>query len=145
MTPNLRIFAATALVLALNVLWLWVKSGFVRAGTKTAMNKEDTETVARGTTLVEADPPEVRRVLRAHRNAVDNIVPFLVVALVFAYVAGSPVAVASTFGLFVLARLVHSFAYLRAIQPLRTLSFVAGLGVTLVLIAWNTVLLVRGA
>lgn len=145
MNPNFRIFAATALVLALNVLWLWVKSGFVRAGTKTAMNQEDTTSTSRGARLVDDDPPEVRRVLRAHRNAVDNIVPFLVVALLFVYLGATPLAAAVTFGSFVLARLVHSFAYLRAIQPLRTVSFVAGLVVTVVLIGWNAFLLVRGA
>jgi prostaglandin-E synthase 1 len=145
MNPNLRIYAVTALVLSLNILWLWTKSGFVRGRTKTVMNDEDRGAAAKGVAVVEMDPPEVRRVLRAHRNALDNSVPFLVVALVFVLLGASPLAAGITFCAFVLARLLHSFAYLRAIQPMRTIAFVSGLLVTVVLIGWNAVLLIRGA
>ena len=145
MSPTLRIYAAAALLLAVNILWLWVKSGFVRGATKTAMNKEDTSTVAKGAKLVEEDPPDVARVLRAHRNAVDNIVPFLAAGLVFALAGAGPIAAASAFGVFVLARITHSIAYLRSLQPLRTGAFVLGFGVTLVLVVWDLVLIVQGA
>jgi hypothetical protein len=40
---------------------------------------------------------------------------------------------------------VHSFAYLRWLQPLRTASFVLGLAVTAVILVWDAVLIVRGA
>ena len=101
--------------------------------------------VAKGADLVEADPPEVARVLRAHRNAVDNIVPFLVAGLLFVLAGGGPTAALVLFAAFVAFRFLHSWAYLGAKQPFRTLSFVAGLVTTLVLIGWVGVLIARVA
>lgn len=139
-----QVYVAATLLLLANVLFLWVWSGVVRAGTKTVRNPEDSA-VAKGASVVDADPPEVARVLRAHRNAVDNIVPFLVAGLLFVLVGGGPTAALALFGAFVAFRFVHSWAYLSGKQPFRTVSFVAGLVTTLVLIGWVSVLVARVA
>lgn len=138
-------YALATIVLSLNMLGLWAKSGFVRAKTKTVMNQEDAASVARGSSLVERDPPEVARVLRAHRNAVDNIIPFLVLGLLFVTLGGSALVMWIVAGAFVASRIAHSVAYMTEKQPYRTLAFGAGFLTTLVLIGFTLVRLVQGA
>ena len=71
--------------------------------------------------MAETDPPEVARVLRAHANAMANIVPYALVGLVFVLVGGSPTVALVLFGVFTAARLAHSVAYLSGKQPWRTI------------------------
>ncbi len=131
--PAFLAYAASLLVLSLNLLVLWAYSGAVRGKTQTTPNEEDT---ARGSKLVPDHPPEVARVLRAHSNAMANIVPFAILGLVFVLAGGSGTAAAAIFGVFTFARLAHSFAYLGGKQPWRTLSFGLGAVTTLVLMGF---------
>lgn len=128
--PSFIIYSVSMLVLCLNVLFLWGYSGFVRGRSKTAMNPED------GRKVVDQDPPEVARVLRAHRNAMDNIVPFAILAFVLVEVGASPLVTGILCGAFTLLRLAHSLSYLAAKQPWRTLSFVGGALTTLVVMGF---------
>jgi uncharacterized MAPEG superfamily protein len=127
------VFAGAMVVLCLNILGLWGYSGAVRGRSKTTMNPEDTRTTSRGASVVTVDPPEVARVLRAHRNATDNILPFAILAFLYVLAGASAMMMAILCGIFVLARLAHSYAYLGEKQPWRTLSFVVGGLDTLVL------------
>ncbi len=129
--PAFVVYALTAVVLCLNLLVLWIYSGLTRGGTKTAINVEDAAQF--GTSLVPADPPEVARVLRAHRNAEAAIYPFLVLGLVFVLAGGSAGTAKIIFGIFTAARLLHSGVYLAGRQPWRAISFVVGALTTVVL------------
>lgn len=121
--PAFQAYAVMAVVLSLNMLVLWAYSGAVRGKTKTTPNPED----ARGATKVaEIEPPEVARVLRAHRNASANIVPFFVLGLVYVLAGAPGTAAEVVFGGFTVARLAHSWAYLGGKQPWRSIFF--GLG-----------------
>jgi glutathione S-transferase len=122
--PAFVIYAITSLVLCANLLFLWAYSGAVRAKTKTAINPEDSRRF--GAPLRETDPPEVARVLRAHANAQASIYPFLILGLVFVLAGGSAGTAKILFGVFAVARILHSFAYLTAKQPWRTLLFIVG-------------------
>ncbi len=145
-TSNTALFAwaIAAVVLSLNILGLWVQSGFVRAMSKTTMNTEDASSVSQGH-LWSKPFAEVARVLRAHRNAVDDIIPFLVLGLVFVMLGGSARVMQIAAGVFVVARLAHSVAYVRHVQPYRTLSFAIGLTATVVLTGFTLVQLVQTA
>ena len=116
-------------------------SGVVRVKTKTAVNVEDTSTVAKGAKLVEFDPDGVARVMRAHRNMVANAVPFLILGFLWVLLGASAATAQIVFGVFVGARVIHSFAYVGAKQPFRTLSFVVGQ----LALAYVLVEVVRGA
>jgi uncharacterized MAPEG superfamily protein len=98
----------------------------VRGKTKTAQNAEDALTVAKGATVAEAEPPEVARVLRAQRNADVNIMPFLVLGLLYVINGASARMAWILFGGFTVVRIGHTFAYLGAKQPWRTIFFVLG-------------------
>jgi uncharacterized MAPEG superfamily protein len=142
--PAFVAYAVSLILLSLNMLLLWAYSGSVRGKSKTTPNREDAGTIARGAQLLESDPPEVARVLRAHRNATANIVPFAILGLVFVLAGGSGTVAAVIFGVFTAARLAHSFAYLGEKQPWRSLSFGVGGLTTLVLMGFVVRQLVCG-
>lgn len=131
--PAFLAYAVSLLILSLNLLVLWGYSGSVRSKTKTTPNEED---AGRGAKVLPENPPEVARVLRAHANAMANIVPFAILGLVFVLAGGSGTAAAAIFGVFTAARLAHSFAYLGGRQPWRSLSFGLGAATTLVLMGF---------
>ncbi len=143
--PSFLVYSATMVVLCLNVLGLWGYSGLVRSRTKTTPNPEDPLTVAKGARVEEKDPEEVARALRAHRNAADNIMPFAILALLLVLWGASPLVTGIFCGIFVVARLAHSLAYLSAKQPWRTISFVVGATATIVMVGFLVRALFAGA
>jgi len=141
--PSFLPFVVSTIVLSLNLLFLWAWSGAVRGKTNTAINHEDSERY--GAPLVADHPPEVARVLRAHANAQANIVPFIMLALLFVLLGGGARFAWIVFGIFVVARVLHSFVYLNAKQPWRTLMFAVGGVATLVLLGDIIYLIVTAA
>jgi prostaglandin-E synthase 1 len=139
--PAFPIYALCTVVLSLNMLGLWGWSGGVRSKTKTTPNPEDATTVAKGAKVLDEEPPEVARVLRAQTNADVNIMPFLVLGLLYVINGASVRAAWILFGGFTLTRLGHTFAYLNGKQPWRTILFVIGGLITLALM----VQVVRGS
>lgn len=119
--PAFPAYALTVLLLCLNLVALWVYSGTARSRTGTAVNEEDS--VRFGAKLADADPPPVARVLRAHRNAEATIYPFLALGLVFVLNGGTARTAQIVFAVFVAARWLHSWAYLGARQPWRSVCF----------------------
>jgi len=132
--PVLVAYTLTVVVNTLNMTALWLLSGVARGGTRTTLNPEDAQTVLRGAAVVEAEPAPVARVLRAHRNTFDNTIPFLLLAFVFATMRPSALEAQILFGTFTAARLVFSVAYLKGLQPWRSISFAVGVLVTLALV-----------
>lgn len=139
--PAFVIYAVTCLLLCANLILLWAFSGATRGKTKTAINPEDAAKF--GGTLVDADPPEVARVLRAHTNGQANIYPFLFLGLVFVLAGGSALAAEITFGIFVAARFAHTYVYLAGKQPWRSIFFIIGGLATIALMVEIVCLLVR--
>ena len=89
------------------------------------VNPEDTK-VNPGTRAAGEDAPETQRILRAHRNDLENIPAFLILALLFTLSGASATAGWAYFGVYFVARVLHSIFYLKAIQPGRTAAFFAG-------------------
>jgi glutathione S-transferase len=131
--PAFAAYCITAVLLCLNMLGLWGYSGGVRTGTKTTHNAEDAATFAKGAAVVPADPEAVARVLRAHTNAFVNIMPFLLLGLLYVLLGASTKMAWILFGGFTVMRWGHSAAYLAAKQPFRTVFFALGGLLTFVL------------
>jgi len=131
--PAFLAYAVSLLILSLNLTVLWAYSAVVRGKSKTTPNEED---LGRGNKLLPENPPEVARVLRAHANAMANIVPFVILGLVYVLSGGSGVAAAAIFAVFTASRLAHSFAYLGGRQPWRTVFFSLGAVTTVVLMGF---------
>lgn len=100
--------------------------GGARASSKTTPNKEDAGTVSKGAKVVAEDPEQVARVMRAHRNALANIVPFLIVMFLYVVLGASKGWVLGLCGTFAAMRVAHALAYIKGVQPWRTISFAIG-------------------
>jgi prostaglandin-E synthase 1 len=137
--PTFFIFAVSAIILSVNLLALWAYSGIARG--KRPINEEDA--IAFKVPLQGAEPSEVARVLRAHRNAEASIYPFIVIALLFVFAGGAPGFAKIVFGIFVAARLLHSLVYLAGKQPWRTIFFIVGNIATVALLINLIMLLVH--
>jgi uncharacterized MAPEG superfamily protein len=73
-----------------------------------------------------AQHPWAQRLMKAHANAVENLVVFATLVLVANAIGITGGAVATASVLYFWARIVHTVAYTFAIPWVRTLAFVAG-------------------
>eukprot|EP00092_Neocalanus_flemingeri_P010906 GFUD01011748.1.p1 GENE.GFUD01011748.1~~GFUD01011748.1.p1 ORF type:complete len:148 (+),score=30.97 GFUD01011748.1:34-477(+) len=75
---------------------------------------------------------DVERVRRAHQNDLENIIPFLILGLIYIFTNPAFATALFVFRLFVGARILHTIVYLMIIpQPARALTFFVGVGVNL--------------
>jgi uncharacterized MAPEG superfamily protein len=125
-TPPFATFALFSAALCVLLILIDSAGGGVRASTKTTLNPEDVSTVSKGAKLVDADPERVARVMRAHRNALANIIPFWIVMFLYVALGATQSWVLGLSGVFLGARVVHAAVYIRGVQPWRTISFVVG-------------------
>jgi glutathione S-transferase len=130
--PTFTAYAVSLLVLSANLLFLWAYSGGVRGRTKTTPNPED---AGKRSQVLEKDPPEVARVLRAYANAAAATLPFAILGLVYVLAGGASSTAIVIFGIFTVARLAHAVTYLGGKQPWRTISFGVGALATVALMA----------
>ncbi len=72
------------------------------------------------------DAPGTLRAKRAHLNDVENIPVFMVLALLFTLTGCSATAGWAYFGVYFVARTLHTIFYLGALQPWRTVVFAIG-------------------
>jgi len=65
------------------------------------------------------------RVMAAHRNAIANIIPFLLIMLLDVLLGASVRSIIILCGIFATMRLAHVIAHIRGIQPWRTVVWLA--------------------
>lgn len=138
--PVFQAYTVSALVLGANLLILANNTALTRAFSSEVVNPEDLRLSPAGTVVYEAGNDKTARYRRAHRNALENIPLFLVTAFLLALLDPPVALTIGLFSAFVAARLMHSVAYVRGLQPWRTLSFAAGAIVQvliLVVIGWS--------
>lgn len=122
--PALRLYALCTILLVLKMHAVGIATGVARTRAKVTMNPEDAARY--NAQASDVDPPEVARALRAHRNDLENIPPFLLLALVGVLVGAAPLGLKITLIAFTAARVGHSIAYLRSMQPWRSITFGVG-------------------
>ena len=83
-----------------------------------------------------AQSPWARRMMKAHLNAVENLVVFAALVLAAHALGVSNNAIATAAIVYFWARLVHVFAYTYAVPWVRTLAFTVGFFAQAV-IAWQ--------
>ncbi|MDQ6627640.1 MAG: MAPEG family protein [Pseudomonadota bacterium] len=84
--------------------------------------------------------PWARRLMKAHANAIENLVVFAVLVLVAVAAGVSNSVIAGAAVVYFWARVVHAVAYTAAVPWVRTLAFAVGVAAELA-IAWQ--LLIR--
>lgn len=92
---------------------------------KVVLNPEDVG-VNPGSHAEASESEGVLRAKRAHLNDLENIPGFLVLATLFTLAGASSTAGWAYFGVYFLARVLHTVCYLNGVQPWRTASFGVG-------------------
>jgi microsomal prostaglandin-E synthase 1 len=129
--PGFELLALCTLLLVLKMHALGIWTATVRTRRGHTLNPEDAKKY--GHQVAVAEHPDVERGLRAHRNDLENIPPFLLLAFAAVLAGAAPDVVRACLVAFTFARFVHSLAYVYSVQPWRSLSWIAGLLATLVL------------
>jgi uncharacterized MAPEG superfamily protein len=122
--PAMRMYALAATVVALHLLALAFWTGTVRVSRKQYAVPEDAKFT--NVALSDAEHPDVLRVQSAHRNAIENAIPFFAIGLLYALSGANRSGAQAYFGTFVAARVLHSLFYLWGRQPFRTIAFAVG-------------------
>lgn len=124
-------FAAVCVIELVKAQFLGAVTAANRGKLKMFINAEDARWL--GGQAVARDHERVRRLFRAHRNELENLVPFFIGGSLYLLSAASPAIGAAYFSLFLIARSFHTFAYLTQRARMRRDSFAAGWLVTIAL------------
>jgi microsomal prostaglandin-E synthase 1 len=130
-----RIYALCVAVLGVKMLASAVYTGTSRQKFSGFINAEDAKTFgAAGAAAGAAEAPEVAHALRIQRNDLENIPLFFAVGLVYVLSGASSLGATIFCGLFTVARVAHTFAYMNHVQPARAICFGLGAVCTLLMI-----------
>jgi prostaglandin-E synthase 1 len=122
--PGFRLYAFCAVILAIKMYAVGIATAVIRTRRKVILNPEDAR--QSGVAQATAEHPDVERALRAHRNDMENIPPFLALGLIAVLMGAPLLGMQICFIAFTVARVVHSIVYLKALQPWRSMSFGIG-------------------
>lgn len=113
-------------VLVVKMLLMAMLTAIQRVKTKTFANPED---LMSPKLKVKFDDPNVERVRRAHRNDLENILPFFIIGLLYTLTNPSAFLAINLFRAVGIARVVHTLVYAVVVvpQPARALSFFVAL------------------
>jgi microsomal prostaglandin-E synthase 1 len=127
MTPAFRTYALCCAILALKMLFSAVYTGTRRQASQGYINPEDARTFGREDARAAAsESPEVAHALRIQRNDIENIPIFFAVGLVYVLAGAPALGAAAYFWTYTIARVAHTIAYIRHIQPLRAICWIVG-------------------
>ncbi|EDW82626.1 uncharacterized protein Dwil_GK25033, isoform A [Drosophila willistoni] len=117
-------------VLVIKTLGMSLLTASQRFKTKTFANPED---LMSPKLKVKFDDPNVERVRRAHRNDLENILPFFIIGLLYTLTNPSAFLAITLFRVVGIARIVHTLVYAVVVvpQPARALSWFAAYGATI--------------
>ncbi|HLK87231.1 MAG TPA: MAPEG family protein [Candidatus Binataceae bacterium] len=122
--PAFAAYSIACSILVFKMILTGLLTAATRSRVKQFLNPEDARVLG-GTSAV-AEHADVQRLLRMHRNDLENILPFFTVGLIFVLM-GAPARTSTIyFYTFTAARIVHSITYLLQLQPWRTVAFVVG-------------------
>ncbi|HVA81104.1 MAG TPA: MAPEG family protein [Candidatus Binataceae bacterium] len=120
----LETYALTAIVLELKMAAIALVQGRGRVSTGLFVLPEDAK-LFKGTESPH-EAPIVDRASKAWRNDLENIPIFLILAGIYVMAGLSTTAFAFYCVIFVLMRIVHTYTFIKGIQPWRTVSFTIG-------------------
>jgi glutathione S-transferase len=119
--PALRLFGITYLILVVKMVAVGWCTSFYRLRDKSYATPEDYRLQGLAPT---GTPHEgIERTRRAHRNDLENILPYFGVGLFYALTDPSPLGARVYFIGYTVARVLHSVFYLMELQPYRTIVF----------------------
>jgi uncharacterized MAPEG superfamily protein len=123
--PVVRLFAICYLLLVAKMVAVGFATSFLRIRRRVFATPEDY--ALRGGTPPSVPDEDIERIRRAHRNDLENILPFFAVGFFYALTGPPMIAARIYFIGFLVARVLHSIFYVRGMQPWRTLAFTVGM------------------
>ncbi|XP_078611354.1 microsomal glutathione S-transferase 1-like [Branchiostoma floridae x Branchiostoma japonicum] len=128
--PVFASYAAYAGLASMKMMGMTLVTVYHRLTKGVFMNPEDTSFGAKDKGVVRTDHPAIERVRRLHRNDLENIPPFLVVAFLYVLTKPSSDVAVWHFRAFLACRLLHTACYLGGLQPWRAIFFYSGFATT---------------
>ena len=122
-TPAMHLFALVAVLLVLKMMLVGSYTSVLRIRRRVYATPEDYR--LQGLAPRATGDDDIERVRRAHRNDLENVLPFLAVGFLYALTGPSPFAARVYFLGFLAARVLHSVFY-SEMQPHRTIAFAIG-------------------
>ncbi|KAG9280302.1 microsomal glutathione S-transferase 1-like [Astyanax mexicanus] len=126
-------FSTYATIVILKMMFMAPLTGYFRVTRRAFANPEDThmgKTPEEKKRMVRVNE-DVERVRRCHQNDLENIIPFVVIGLLYALTGPELSTALLLFRLFVGSRFIHTVSYVMALpQPSRGLSWMVGMAVT---------------
>ena len=141
----MAIFAVVCALLVIKAQALGAATAATRGKLKKFMNQEDAAWL--GGEHVTPDDDRVQRIFRAHRNDLENLLPFVIGGALYLHSGTAPTVGAAYFFGFLLARYAHTYAYLQRKARMRRDAFTVGWLVTIAMsihAAWATLVPVLG-
>lgn len=139
------IFAVVCALLVTKAQVLGAATAATRGKLKKFLNPEDAAWL--GGEHVTPDDELVQRIVRAHRNDLENLLPFFIGGALYLHVGAATTVGAAYFCLFLLARYAHTYAYLKQKARMRRDAFTVGWLVTIAMsihAAWAALVPVLG-
>ncbi|XP_072017640.1 microsomal glutathione S-transferase 1-like [Amphiura filiformis] len=122
-----RVYLAYAGLVAFKMLILSPLISTTRVSKRIYENPEDSELNSPEPNKYVRKDPWIERMRRCHLNDLENIVPFLIVGLLYVLTGPSVDAATWHFRIFVVSRCIHTIAYLLPLpQPTRFLMMYVG-------------------
>ncbi|XP_058127624.1 microsomal glutathione S-transferase 1-like [Anopheles ziemanni] len=114
-----------AAVLVAKMLLMSLLTGRARFKKGVFANEEDLAGAKKPNAKPKFDDPDVERVRRAHRNDLENILPFFTVGLLYMLTNPSPFIAINLFRAVAISRILHTIVYAVVVipQPARGLSW----------------------
>ncbi|XP_037028772.1 microsomal glutathione S-transferase 1-like isoform X2 [Bradysia coprophila] len=124
-----RVYVFWSGVLVLKMLFMSVFTGMTRFRTKTFANPED---LVSKKLKVKFGDEDVERIRRAHRNDLENILPFFTIGFFYIFTSPSVYFATQLYRAAAISRLLHTFVYAVVVvpQPARAIAFFVPLAVT---------------
>lgn len=122
--PEFAVFVVVLVIESIKALLLGAATAFNRGKIGKYLNQEDADWL--GGDAVVNDDPGPGRLFRAHRNTLENLVPFLVLGMVYLAVGANSTIGIVYFAGFLLSRLAHTYAYLNRRPMMRRNAYTTG-------------------
>jgi len=116
-------YAVCSGILVIKMIASALYTGAQRSKVKGYVNPEDARVAGGGAEAAPEEKPAVARALRIQRNDLENIPAFFAIGLVYVLSGASGFGAAAYCWTFTLARVAHTVAYARGIQPARAILF----------------------
>jgi glutathione S-transferase len=127
-----QFYALTTVILFFKMFANSIVQGIGRLNARAFVTAEDARFFAHAPPVPD-EAPIVKRAAMCWRNDVENIPIFLFLGLIYVTLGCWPEGAFIYFTIFIIARILHTIAYLNGMQPWRTIFFTIGMFVCVTL------------